>query len=132
MRGNTPTRKEIFLKKVHKDLNMGLILSIAVIGLASCEKLVEVPAPTTSLTSENVYKNDNTAASVLTGVYTNMSSSRLTLGVTLNSISVDAGLSADELVLYGGAANANGSLTQYYLNKVRPGGGNTSSETIWS
>jgi hypothetical protein len=129
---NTSTRKTDFVKEIHRGLQRCLLISIMVIVSASCKKLIEIPSPTTFLTSENVYKNDNTAASVLTGIYTNMAASRLTLGATLNSISVDAGLSADELILYGGPANANTSLTQYYLNKLKPGGGNSSSESVWS
>ena len=98
----------------------------------SCKKLVEVPAPTSSLTSDNVYKNDNTAASVFTGIYTEISSSPLLYGSSINSVSIVAGLSADELVLFGGAANSNVNLGQYYINKISPGNTVSPGLAIWT
>ncbi len=59
------------------------------------QKLVEVPTPGNALTSENSYANDNTATAVLTGIYALMSGGGFATGI--NSISVKAGLSADEL-----------------------------------
>lgn len=116
-----------------KRLIKGTALStVLLFEFSSCDKLVEVPPPATSLTSENVYKNDNTAASVLTGIYTEISSSSVSYGASINSLSLIAGLSSDELVLYGGAANANVTLTQYYLNKVNPGNAISPTVSIWA
>ena len=36
---------------------------------SSCKKFVEVDAPVTSITGDNVYNNDATAIAVLTGIY---------------------------------------------------------------
>ncbi len=67
--------------------------------LGGCKKLVEVNAPVTNVNSANVYAEDATAASVLTGIYTNMSQSALG-GFTVNSfMSFYPGLSADEYTL---------------------------------
>ncbi len=39
----------------------------------SCEKILEIGAPTTSTNTDNVYSSDLTAIAVLTGIYSNMS-----------------------------------------------------------
>jgi len=98
------------------------LTALLIIG-HGCKKFVEVPAPTTQLSSDNVYTSDATATSVLTGVYTLMATPLIaqTAGETINSISLTNGLSADELTLYGGYANNNTKLVQYYLNQLTSG-----------
>jgi hypothetical protein len=97
-----------------------LIIAVASVSVR-CKKLVQVAAPTTSLTSDNVYTNDATAAAVLTGIYTNMSTVTPLRGSTISCLSLAASLSADDLTLYGGSGNSNTSLVQFYLNKLTPG-----------
>ncbi len=43
------------------------------IFLNSCTKLIEINAPTTSINTENVYSNSESAISALTGIYAEMS-----------------------------------------------------------
>lgn len=100
--------------------------------LVSCEKLVEPKSPPTAQTSENIYTDDIAAASVLTGIYTSLSYASPFMGQSITSLSVAAGLSADELMLYGGSANANTNLLQFYQNKLTAGLPNTAPATIWS
>lgn len=71
-----------------------------------CKRLVEAPAPVTSLTVSNVYTSDVTAAAVLTGIYTQLSSA-VSSGAGVESMSFIGGISADELTLYSGVTNAN-------------------------
>lgn len=101
------------------------MLSFILLGsfliLFSCKKLVEVPAPVTQLTSDNVYSNNATAAAVLTGIYTEMATIPSTTVGTLSGISLGSALSADELTLFGGSANGNVALSQMYLNKLTAG-----------
>jgi hypothetical protein len=98
----------------------------------SCKKLVEVQAPSTSLTSDNVYRDDATAAAVLTGIYVSLADFSPLRAQTINSISLVSGLSADELTLHGGAANANNSLVQFFQNQLSPGLSGSATQTIWS
>jgi hypothetical protein len=92
-----------------------ILLSLVIIFFAvSCKKLVTVDAPSTSLTAVNVYNNDATAASVLTGIYAYMGSGGLYTGS--NGISMSAGLSADELTLSAGAFS--GRNQQLYQNNL--------------
>src|SRR6202795_2930937 len=67
-----------------------------------CTKLVDVPAPPSSLSSGNVYSSDGTAASALTGIYTNLSNNNSLSFASgdFTSLSLFGSLSADELTLY--------------------------------
>src|SRR5258708_22074203 len=106
------------MRGIKNILWVGLFISLFSV-LPGCKKLVEVKSPPTSLTSENIYADDATAASVLTGIYTNLSSAPLIRGTSINSISLVSGLSADELALHGGSANVSIALAQFYLNRDR-------------
>ncbi|WP_259070357.1 RagB/SusD family nutrient uptake outer membrane protein [Mucilaginibacter sp. X4EP1] len=78
-----------------------------------CKKLVDVPPPVTELTGNNVFINNATAIAVLTGIYNSMSSGN-SFAAGGNSISVYAGLSADELLC---TAN-NSTNTLFYTNSL--------------
>ncbi|MBO9204620.1 MULTISPECIES: RagB/SusD family nutrient uptake outer membrane protein [Niastella] len=84
-----------------KSSYQGVLFILIVLMGASCEKFVEVQAPSTSLTALNTYSNDATAASVLTGVYSYMGDGGVCTGGA--GISLSSGLSADELTLSAGA-----------------------------
>lgn len=104
----------------YKRYSCYIIVSLALV-LSSCKKLVESPPPTTSLSSDNIYQNDATAISVLTGIYASIAEASSTKNVIISGISVSTALAADELTLYGGPANANSQLVQSYLNQLTPG-----------
>lgn len=89
--------------------------------LSGCKKLIEVPPPANSLSSENVYTTDATAASILTAIYAELSISSPVVSTDITGISLTSGLSCDELSIYGGSANANSFLVPFYLNRLSPG-----------
>jgi len=94
-------------------LFIGLIASTM-----GCSKLVEVTPPVTSLNGELVFRDDATAISVLTGVYTNLSfeySTAIT-GYPTN-IFLTTGLTGDELELWD---KSNQDLGSYYFNNISP------------
>lgn len=91
-----------------------ILILLFSITIFSCKKLVEIDAPTTSINGESVYTSDATAISVITGIYTSLSQGRFVTGSS--SITVDAGLSADELTLYNGVSSSN--LNAYYSNSL--------------
>ncbi|WEK38260.1 MAG: RagB/SusD family nutrient uptake outer membrane protein [Candidatus Pseudobacter hemicellulosilyticus] len=109
-----------------------IVMGISIVAFFGCNKLLEVEAPKNSMTSENIYSNDATAAAVLTGLYTNMCNANLSRALQINAISAVAGLSADELILFGGSANANQTFLLYYQNRVNPGASTLSSASFWS
>jgi hypothetical protein len=126
--------KNISLQEGKKKQIAALLMCILSLGtgLAGCKKLVDVPAPTTELTSDNVFSTDATAASVLTGLYTEIAEYSPLYGEYIDAISLACGLSADELSLYGGTANPNTLLVQFYQNNLNSGLSTTPAATIWS
>lgn len=82
-----------------------LIISIILI-FSSCRKFIETEAPYTSFSGENVYGNDATAISAVTGIYSNIYTFSIN-NSGIASVSFFAGLSADELTLN---PNINASL----------------------
>jgi len=84
--------------------------------LFGCKKLVEIDGPATSVSSKDIYNNDETAAGSLTYLYANLSRSGLIGPGELSSLSSVAGLSADELSYYPGAENE--TLAAYYRNAL--------------
>ncbi|MBO9572969.1 MAG: RagB/SusD family nutrient uptake outer membrane protein [Chitinophagaceae bacterium] len=83
---------------------------LAVLFFSSCKKQIEIPPPAISISSANVFTNDQTAISVLTGLYIDISKGYNTAGYFAGNsgLSVMLGLSADELTLYDmGSASYN-------------------------
>jgi len=115
-----------------KILSLAVLFSGFSLMQTGCKKLVTVDSPSNGLTSENVYTNDATASAVLISRYAGIGSNSPLGAFSINSISLVSGLSADELTLYGGAANANSSLAQYYLNSLSAGISTSSPQTPWS
>lgn len=97
-------------------------LILLLIVQVSCRKFIEVPSPSNSLTSENVYADDATATAVLISLYSMLSAGSTTINTsTINTTALATGLTGDELTLYGGSANALTQLVQNYLNQISPG-----------
>jgi hypothetical protein len=99
---------KVFLKKYNRiNLICFWLLIVLILSLAQsgCRKLVEAKPPVTSLSEANVYTNDVSAISVLTGIYQQMSQSGLISGAS--SISLMAGLSADEFTLSSAVSSAD-------------------------
>jgi hypothetical protein len=99
---------------------------VLLIFLGSCKKQIEVNAPITSLTDENIYASDKIASGVLTGIYADLSSNNSAFqDPALSNISLHAGLSGDELILFD---LNNITLIPYYINDLR----GTESNDFWS
>ncbi|OQP54369.1 hypothetical protein A4H97_22910 [Niastella yeongjuensis] len=101
------------------------MLSIA-LCIFSCKKLVEVQPPSNTLAENNVYQNDASAISVLTGLFNSMNAVEITNPVQgSGSITLFTGLSSDELALYGGVTNR--VYQEYFHNALQvtvvPGSG---------
>lgn len=99
-------------------LRKAIVLSIVFLtaSLHGCKKFIEVEAPVTSINSANVYNTDATAASVLTGIYTDLSEGLR--GAGLASVTLFTALSADELTLYGGVTSSTKTYFPYYTNSL--------------
>lgn len=91
--------RNIFKSKVIQTSFLCILLSS--FSISSCRKMVEIQPPTNAASESNVYTNNTTAISALNGIYANISNTN-TILTGSSSISVYAGLSADEFELFGG------------------------------
>src|SRR4051812_40648797 len=82
------------------------------VTLYSCKKMIEVDPPIDSIIGNEVYNTDLGAASVLTGIYSDMSNIGFANGI--KSVDVRTGLYTDELNLY--SANSNVFLASLFNN----------------
>jgi starch-binding outer membrane protein, SusD/RagB family len=73
-----------------------IIVLTASFGLTGCKKLVEIDPPIGEIIGNEIYQTNTNAASVLTGIYSDMSNYGIFSGTS--SISLKTGLSSDELV----------------------------------
>lgn len=94
-----------FSKLVGLTLVFGTLLS-------GCEKLVTVPDPTTKLVATTVFSDDATAASVLTGIYSQLSTDMMS---GYSSVSALMGVAADELTCYTNDVGQSSFYTNRYI-----------------
>lgn len=103
-----------------RTLLLGIIISVT-----SCKKFVDVEAPITTTNSSIIYEEDATAIATLNNIYVAMSQQSTNNGLT--SMSLYAGLSADELVVFNGADDQ--TLLAYYDNALTAA--NTAGSDFW-
>ncbi len=80
-----------------------LICSIFLLG---CKKLVDVPNPENSITTEETFVSIPSATSVITGIYNSLSFGSNAFRYASGLTTIATGLSADELIEFGGPENA--------------------------
>ncbi|WP_160714139.1 RagB/SusD family nutrient uptake outer membrane protein [Chitinophaga solisilvae] len=95
---------------------MLLLVVIILLNMSGCKKFVDIDPPETSLTGDNVFRDDATANAVMLGVYTNLSSGALFTG-SFVGLSFFPGLSADELTIFKDVIDA--PMIQYYTNMLK-------------
>lgn len=107
-----------------KNIKLIYLIAGAIIYLqTSCKKFLEIDAPKNSLSSAQIFKNDETATSAVTGIYSGMANSGYASGGN-TSITSLCGLSADEF------ENYNFSLVEFYENALHPQ--NTSISSLYA
>lgn len=109
--------KEIICRIAKRTIIVLLITSSLLLTISGCKKLVDVNSPTTNITGENVFTNEGTATAVMTGIYTQISTSPLLNG-ELISIGFLTGLAGDELFLYDKSFDRD--LNNYFINNLNP------------
>jgi starch-binding outer membrane protein, SusD/RagB family len=97
------------------DRYFWLFISLFLMIGSACRKLITVPAPTTELVTSSAFKNDQSAESALTGIYSKMmESSTNPFSGGSSAIGPLCGLAADELQNY----SSNSTQTQFYENSI--------------
>jgi starch-binding outer membrane protein, SusD/RagB family len=116
-------KKIIKMRKKSEQLyKTGIALSIllAIFGISGCEKFVEVPPPPGQITENTLFKSDASAISVLTNLFDGLNASPFQGGQLNGSISLFAGLAADEYTLNDGINDAH--YNGYYYNALGQNG----------
>jgi hypothetical protein len=113
----------LFTINKHTIRIYGAVLSTALALLVGgCKKFIEVDVPVTSVNAGNVYQDNNTAISVLTDIYSNLSQREPTFSVpdeAFTGISFATELSADNLTLF---YKDNVRMLAFYENKLLAAG----------
>jgi starch-binding outer membrane protein, SusD/RagB family len=104
--------EEVLLRTFYGRVKVTFLFFI--LFFVSCTKLVEVDPPYTSFSGKNVYENDASATSAITSIYAEMSAAQIQSN-SFTSLSLVAGLSADEFALY---SEANVDLLRHYQNAL--------------
>ncbi|WP_316832973.1 RagB/SusD family nutrient uptake outer membrane protein [Pedobacter aquatilis] len=113
-------------RKFHHMSMLCLIAFAIMLNISGCKKLVDVEAPLNSTSTGNAFASDVTATAVLNGIYTQLSTDRLSSGIQLTGFtSLYCGLSADELVV---DPSVDNNLKFYFTNSLF----NTSGPFAWS
>lgn len=106
-----------------KCFTLQFFLPFALLFHISCRKLVDIPPPINSITDEAVYSANNTAVSILTGLYVSMSQPSTGGFNGIQGSLVSTSLSADELYLSAGFLGMQSSFFQNDLiNDIHSGG----------
>lgn len=91
-----------------------------IIAISGCKKFVTIDPPYTSTSAETVYKNDITATATLTAIYMQLTDITIKPDNSITAVTVDGGLSSDELVAI---PEVGGGVTKemvFYANQLTP------------
>ena len=104
---------------------MARLSLVIVAGLLSCKKMVSVPLPINSITSEEMFKTDAQATTAMAGVYAQMVNGPISF--SNGYVTILAGMSADELFYYGAG---DASITSFAPNQLLQT--NSYTSTLWT
>lgn len=106
--------------------NLQVICLVLLLLSGSCSEFLDIPAPDTQLVRENVFEENETAISAMTGIYNKLSRDYSFADGDERSITVYQGLYSDELASFI-PINSSSPNVQFYLNSVTSDNGNVSS-----
>jgi len=116
------------MRNVINKLIMYLRIFIVLLFLlcASCESFLDVDLSETEIINDEVFSSDVTAASAISGIYSDMLNAQAFSSGSNQSVGVLAGLSSDELKSY----SANTDFQAFYQNSILPE--NFWNQSLWS
>jgi hypothetical protein len=95
--------------------------------LSSCKKLIDIDPPTSTITTDEVFKDSIDADAAISGLYSRMINSNGNMYFGNGAISIVTGSSADELINF----RADPGALQFYLNQLSADNGQVSA-LFWS
>lgn len=93
-----------------------IIFSVLTFLVSSCKKLVEVPGPVNTITTDQVFNSQSDANAAVVGIYSGMSSRGGGGAYSNGALSAYAGASADELNIFSPGITDNQFLTNTLLS----------------
>ncbi|WP_431292749.1 RagB/SusD family nutrient uptake outer membrane protein [Pedobacter sp. P26] len=107
-----------------------ILLLLSAFLLFSCNKLVEIPDPKNSLTTDKVFNNDTQAIGAMAGILTQMINAGASSSFANGLVNQIAMASADELSIVGSVFAVNNSRGEVARNALTAE--STSTNNIWS
>lgn len=102
-------------EKIRKPIVIFVIAAFS-ISFISCKKLIEIPQPDSTITTEKVFTSGDIAAQAISGLYYSMANGR-DPNLTVGGMTIYTGFSSDELVLYN---LTNTNALEFYQNDLSP------------
>lgn len=115
--------------KLNIFLNKRTIISMVSIGviLTSCTKTIEIPSnPKNAIFADRIFADSADIIATVSGVYSNFATSASYAQFASGSITINTGLTGDELVV---GPNAYGA-TEFYNNTISPD--NSTVRSMWA
>lgn len=97
---------------------------------SGCKKLTDTPTPTDQIAENAVYSNNATAISALSAIYSSMNTAPFQGSLAAGSISLFAGLAADEYTLADGVTS--NTYLNYYQNNLSQTPPNVGGAEHWA
>jgi len=98
---------------------------LMIFAFSACKKLVQVAEPIDTITTPDTFRDSALATSAVVEIYSDLAYGKNILRFSTGSITIDAGMSADELIPFGDGSN------QFLINKLLSTNTELSS-TLWS
>lgn len=92
-----------------------LACSLILVYLASCKKLIEIPPPSNSITTSQVFADSADAAAAISGIYSKIQYGYPGLSFCNGAETVICGLSSDELISF-----YSDNYLEFYSNTLEP------------
>jgi hypothetical protein len=103
-------------KTINPSFRSGVFsLLMVVLLISGCEKFMDIPLPTDSVSGDGAYQTDNTTGAVITGIFYNMYNSSTTFSGS-ESVGFRTGLYTDELQ---NLVNTNVNNQAFYTNNIQ-------------
>ncbi|MBB5439390.1 hypothetical protein HDC92_003083 [Pedobacter sp. AK017] len=110
---------------IKKQIEIGLIVLLVI--HSGCNKLVEIDPPVDTITTEQVFADDNNAIAAVTGIYSKLAGKNEPFSTANGGTSIVTGLSSDELAIFSSAQ----SLMVIYRNELVERGPHVQIDGLW-
>lgn len=107
-----------FDKMILKNICLLAGLGVIVMAISGCSKLIEIAPPTTTISTPQTFSSNDLAESAVAGIYTRLINGNTTEMFANGGLTINAGLSGDELV----CAMGTNDITHYpfFSNNILP------------